>query len=54
MTTASGTTTYGYDADGQLISVALPTGETITYQYDAMGNRTVVSDNGVDDGLHKQ
>ncbi len=46
MITASGTTTYGYDADGQLTSVVLPTGETITYQYDAVGNRTAVSDNG--------
>ncbi len=46
VTTTAGTTTYGYDADGQLTSVELPTGETITYRYDAMGNRTVVSDEG--------
>jgi RHS repeat-associated protein len=46
MTTASGTTTYDYDADGELISVALPTGQAIKYQYDAMGNRKVVNDNG--------
>ncbi len=45
MTTTSGTTNYGYDSDERLIAVALPTSETITYQYDAMGNRVVVSDN---------
>jgi RHS repeat-associated protein len=39
MTTSAGTTTYGYDASGQLISVALPGGQTITYAYDADGNR---------------
>ncbi len=46
MTTTTGTTTYGYDADGELTSVNLPTGESISYRYDAMGNRTAVIDNG--------
>lgn len=45
----SGTTTYGYDLDGQLVSAALPGGRIITYSYDADGNRVVVSDssNGI-------
>ena len=46
MVTSGGTTNYGYDADGQLTSVALPTDEVIAYPYDAMGNRAVVIDNG--------
>ena len=46
MTTLEGTTTYGYDSNGQLISVALPGGRTIHYQYDSMGNRTQVDDDG--------
>jgi RHS repeat-associated protein len=46
MSTLSGTTTYGYDAAGQLTSANLPGGRVITYAYDAAGNRTVVSDNG--------
>jgi RHS repeat-associated protein len=46
-TTLDGTTTYGYDGDGRLISVVLPTGRAITYQYDAAGNRVSVTDNGV-------
>ncbi len=45
MTTESGTFNYGYDANGQLISVVTPAGETITYQYDANGNRIAVVDN---------
>ncbi len=47
MTTAAGTTTYGYDADGELISVAAPGGPTITYSYDADGNRTSQTSGGV-------
>jgi RHS repeat-associated protein len=47
VTTPSGTTTYGYDADGQLTSVNLPGGDTFAYQYDAAGNRVSVTDNGV-------
>ena len=34
-----GTTSYGYDALGRLVSVAPPGGPTVTYQYDAVGNR---------------
>jgi RHS repeat-associated protein len=47
LTTSVGTTTYGYDTTGQLTSVELPGGTTITYQYDAAGNRVAVTDNGV-------
>ena len=47
MTTLDGTTTYGYDSDGQLTSVTPPGGQAITYGYDAMGNRTTVTQNGV-------
>ena len=54
MTTLTGTTTYGYDADGQLTSVTLPTERVITYAYDAAGNRTVVSDSGATTVVHDQ
>jgi RHS repeat-associated protein len=47
MTALDGTTTYGYDAVGRLTSVTLPDTRTITYQYDAAGNRVAVFDNGV-------
>ena len=40
----TGTTTYRYDAIGQLKSAALPNGRTISYDYDATGNRTRVID----------
>ena len=46
MTTLDGLTTYGYDALGQLTSVALPGGRTIEYVYDAVGNRVSVTDAG--------
>jgi RHS repeat-associated protein/uncharacterized repeat protein (TIGR01451 family) len=36
------TTTYGYDATGQLTQVVLPGGQTITYIYNAAGDRTEV------------
>ncbi len=45
-TTLSGTTTYGYDAAGQLTSASLPGGRVLIYAYDADGNRTVVDDSG--------
>jgi RHS repeat-associated protein len=46
-TTLDGTTTYGYNLDSELTNVTLPNSQTITYAYDAMGNRTTVSQNGV-------
>jgi RHS repeat-associated protein len=48
MTDASGNvTTYGYDATGQLTQVSLPEGGgTITYVYNAAGDRTEVINNG--------
>jgi RHS repeat-associated protein len=46
MTTLEGTTSYGYDATGQLIAVTLPEGRKIEYAYDAAGNRTTVKDSG--------
>jgi RHS repeat-associated protein len=46
-TTPDGTTAYGYDPVGQLTSVVLPGGRTIVYQYDAVGNRVSVTDDGV-------
>ena len=42
-----GTTTYGYNAAGELTSVALPGGRLITYAYDTHGNRITVTDTGV-------
>jgi RHS repeat-associated protein len=47
MTTLEGTFEYGYDATGQLTSVVTPDKRTISYQYDAAGNRIAVTDNGV-------
>ncbi|HAX85517.1 MAG TPA: hypothetical protein DCY91_04425, partial [Cyanobacteria bacterium UBA11370] len=46
MTTLEGTFQYGYDATGQLTSVVTPTNRTITYRYDAAGNRIGVTDSG--------
>ena len=47
MTTLEGTTSYGYDATGQLTSVSLPNGREIFYEYDGAGNRISVTDDGV-------
>jgi RHS repeat-associated protein len=47
MTTLDGVFKYGYDAIGQLTSVITPTNRTITYTYDAAGNRIGVTDSGV-------
>ena len=47
MTTLEGTTNYGYDGNGQLVSVQLPGGRTLVYQYDASGNRISVKDSGI-------
>ncbi len=46
-TTLDGTTTYGYDAVGNLVSVMLPSGRRIEYAYDDVGNRIAVTDDGV-------
>lgn len=46
MTTGGNTTTYAYDAIGQLTGVSGPT-FTATYEYDPAGNRTSVTENGV-------
>jgi RHS repeat-associated protein len=39
-------TTYGYDLTGQLTQVNLPGGQSITYVYNAAGDRTEVIKNG--------
>jgi RHS repeat-associated protein len=39
-TTATGTSMYTWDVRGRLKSVALPNGETVNYNYDALGRRT--------------
>ena len=44
MTAADGVTNYGYDGAGRLTTVKLPTGRTVTYAYDAAGNRTIAKD----------
>ncbi|MBM4460396.1 MAG: DUF11 domain-containing protein [Chloroflexi bacterium] len=46
MTTLAGTTSYQYDAIGQLVDVTYPNGRHMVYTYDAEGNRVTVSDNG--------
>jgi YD repeat-containing protein len=37
---------YGYNANGQLTSVTLPTGAKVTYTYDAAGNRSTTVTGG--------
>ena len=46
MTDAAGVTAYAYDATGQLTQVTLPGGATITYVYNASGDRTEVVSSG--------
>jgi RHS repeat-associated protein len=47
MSTLTETTTYVYDASGQLVGVSFPDGRQITYQYDAAGNRVAVTDDDI-------
>jgi YD repeat-containing protein len=44
---AAGQEVFTYDSLGRLKSVSYPGGTSITYQYDAAGNRTVVSSAGI-------
>lgn len=46
MTTLDGTFTYGYDSLGQLTSVEYPDSHILSYEYDAVGNRLQVDDDG--------
>ena len=46
-TDAEGTTIYAYDYENRLVSVAVPSGDVWEYTYDALGNRTVVVQNGI-------
>jgi RHS repeat-associated protein len=46
ITSSAGAATYGYDADGQLTSAALPGGRTLTYTYESAGDRTATTDTG--------
>ena len=34
---------YSYDALGRLVQIVYPSGKTVTYTYDAAGNRTSVT-----------
>ena len=45
-TDASGTTRYEYDANSRLIRIVSPDGKEWSCQYDALGNRSQVNDNG--------
>ena len=45
-----GTYLYGYDPLGQLTSVTYPDGHVVSYEYDAVGNRIEVIDDGVATG----
>jgi YD repeat-containing protein len=47
MTDTSGTTTWGYDALYRLTSATYPYADVIGYGYDAVGNRTSLTVNGV-------
>ena len=47
MTDNSGTWHYSYDKLGQLVSATSPAGKVTTYVYDASGNRTSVTEDGV-------
>ena len=46
-TDTSGTTTYEYDAENRLMRVVTATNGVFQYRYDALGNRTAVTHDGV-------
>jgi len=46
MITLDGTWAYKYDGSGQLTECTSPYGHTVSYEYDAVGNRISVTDNG--------
>ncbi len=48
MTTLEGLWSYEYDDLGQLTAWTAPDGQQVEYQYDALGNRLLVIDNGVE------
>jgi YD repeat-containing protein len=43
---SAGTTTWGYDALDRLTSASYPSGDAVSYGYDAVGNRTSLTVNG--------
>ena len=47
MTTLEGRNTYTYDDTNQLVLAQYPDGKSVQYDFDAVGNRTTVTDNGV-------
>jgi RHS repeat-associated protein len=46
MTTLAGVTTYTYNDDGELATAVLPGSRTLTWTYDAAGNRISATDSG--------
>lgn len=46
-TDPTGTTTYEYDPENRLVRVVTPTNGVFQYTYDALGNRTAVTHNGI-------
>ena len=46
-TDTTGTTTYDYNTENRLVRVATPTNGVFQYTYDALGNRTAVTRDGV-------
>ena len=47
-TDPSGETTYEYDSENRLLKMVTPEGDVWKYAYDALGNRTRVTHNGVE------
>jgi RHS repeat-associated protein len=52
--TSGGTTTYGYDANMQLINESTSGGFSDNYSYDSLGNRTTSSSGGLDYSVNQQ